>query len=163
MKRRRNKPAYDWQGISQGWMKKELKSGHWWDQFVRGSTAIPLLPRTTTKAEWKAHSEAYRKLERLKSWPGSRAFKQWSGKTSVCPKCNREVSNREYWTGKQGSTHFRGECKPEQFYLQAIPVQSWKRKLPYPMPAMPNYSLSKYPQNMEEFYKFWGVQPIGGD
>jgi hypothetical protein len=148
MKRRNS--TYSWRDE---WMKTTLKDGKWWDQFNRVDDykfiVIPPLPRSTTKAEWRQHASAYRhELTRQKWWDSDKA-KAWFAESHICSHCSREVSNREwYGTRKDGSSHLRGICKPPTFFPQSIPQQSWKAKLTYPMPAMPDYSDSRYPTTM---------------
>jgi len=62
--------------------------------------------------------------------------------SSICSHCGEEVTNGAFF--KKTSPHFKLTCKAAKAYPALIPEQSWKRPLPYPMPAKPKYDMGLY-------------------
>lgn len=50
------------------------------------------------------------------------------GYVSICPRCFREVSNRAYYAGRQGSAHFRGSCSPSSspYFVRGEDVETYQ-------------------------------------
>lgn len=76
--------------------------------------------------------------------------------SSLCPNCTRNVTDKAYYKGKKGSVHLQGTCKRDTFFPVQIPVQSWKSKLPYPMPRK---GWEPEINSLEEFNAYWFPKP----
>lgn len=85
----------------------------------------------------------------------AKAFDQ---STSLCSHCGREVTNAAFF--KKTSPHFNGTCRPEPLFPLSVQERTVDKPVRYPMPSMPNYSYSPFPQTMTEFYKWWKVKPL---
>jgi len=130
---------------------------------LASKTAAGITGRTMTRNQWRLAYSRERKAEQVRKWPTSRAGKAWFKEQSYCPRCTREVSNTQYFSGKSGSTHLRGECKPAKFFLEKIPVQSWKSELPYPhAPGKGWVETHLSGITVEELCLFWGIDNVGG-
>lgn len=152
---------------------------HWVQQSINesfsvASTTCELVEgRSMTRSEWRALFSRQRRLQMLRDWPNTGKARDWFSRASYCPGCGQEINNKQYWgANDKGSIHQRGKCKPPPPFK--VLRQSWKTKLPYPMPVMPNPverwntvagqwggSTSSI-ETMEDFCKFWGVNNIGG-
>lgn len=118
--------------------------------------------RSMNKAQWRLFyghersKDKYRK--RFAEWNDSshRHSPQgrWLAKSSICPHCWADISNRQYWGNNgRGSAHFRRTCGSKGRFKVPIPKPSWK--LPYRTLIADVKGWEPQISDLETLQKYW--------
>ena len=103
--------------------------------------------------------------KRLESGESCEACRRaYDNAASLCAHCGRMVTNGAFF--KKTSPHLNLTCRPEKAFPDKIPEQSWKSKLPYPMPAaesFENRQIRTGIYTLEDWHKYWKLDAFKAD